>query len=139
MTRDEMHIARILFKNKVYESNMQAYEDLFVRIMQHDNPNFQPVKPQGRYGDRKNDGFDQKAGVFYQVYAPEDLRFKEDDAVEKLETDFKGVYSYWAGKGFTFNEFYYVVNDKYAGNYPTLINAIFQISTSQKIKSEVII
>ncbi len=67
MTRDEKYIARILFKNKVYECDKQAYEDLFVRIMQNDNVNFEPVKPQGQYGDRKNDGFDKVKGIYYQV------------------------------------------------------------------------
>ena len=39
MTREEKYIARLLFKNKVYESDKQAYEDFFVRVMQNANPN----------------------------------------------------------------------------------------------------
>lgn len=135
MTREELYLARILFKLKVYTYSKQAYEDFFVNILQQANPNFQPVKPQGRYGDRKNDGFDRNAGIYYQVYAPEDLRWNEDEAVDKLEKDFKGVHEYWSGNGFPFKEFYYVVNDKYHGNYPTLINAVHQISVSNNIKT----
>lgn len=136
MTREEIYIARLLFKNKVYESDKQAYEDFFVRVMQNANPNFQPVKPQGQYGDRKNDGFDKVNGKYYQVYAPEDLPSKEGDSIEKLNTDFNGLLNYWTGRGFTIKEFYYAVNDKYKGNYPTLIADIENIAIRNNIKSE---
>lgn len=136
MTRDEKHIARIIFKNKIYECDKQAYEDLFIRVMQNYSSDFEPVKPQGQYGDRKNDGFDKVKGIYYQVYAPEDLPSKEGDAVLKLNKDFKGLKEYWTGRGFVINEFYYVVNDKYKGNYPTLIADINSISTSNNIKVE---
>ena len=136
MTREEKYIARLLFKNRVYECDKQAYEDFFVRVMQNSNPDFQPVKPQGQYGDRKNDGFDKVAGKYYQVYAPEDLPSKEGDSIEKLNTDFNGLYKFWTGHGFQIKEFYYAVNDKYKGNYPTLIADIENISKRNKIKAE---
>lgn len=58
--------------------------------MQRHNRNFQQVKPQGQYGDRKNDGFDKTTGTYYQVYAPEDIKIKEKETIEKLVTDFSG-------------------------------------------------
>ncbi|WP_346854872.1 ABC-three component system protein [uncultured Draconibacterium sp.] len=136
MTRDEKYIARLLFKNRVYESDKQSYEDFFVRVMQNHNSNFDPVKPQGQYGDRKNDGFDKINGIYYQVYAPEDLPSKEGEAIIKLSKDFNGLKSYWEKRGFEIKEFYYVVNDKYKGNYPTLIADIHNISIDFKIKAE---
>ena len=138
MTRDEKYIARLLFKTKIYESDKQAYEDFFVRVMQNSNPNFQPVKAQGQYGDRKNDGFDKVTGKYYQVYAPEDLPSREGDAIEKLNTDFNGLREYWTGRGFTIKEFYYAVNDKYKGSYPTLIADIENIASRNKIKTELL-
>lgn len=136
MTRDEKYIARILFKNKVYAYDKQAYEDFFVRVMQNHNPNFEPVKPQGQYGDRKNDGFDKVKGRYYQVYAPEDLPSKEGYSIIKLKADLSGLQKYWTGRGFVINEFYYAVNDKYKGNYPTLIADLQNISADNNIKAE---
>ncbi|MBZ4231317.1 hypothetical protein LAN31_22090, partial [Mycobacterium tuberculosis] len=36
-------------------------------------PGFERVKPHGNIGDRGNDGWVCGVGVYYQVYAPEDL------------------------------------------------------------------
>ena len=95
MTREQTYVAHILFRNKVLESDGTAYETLFTKIMDLANPTFQQVKPQGPIGDRKNDGFDKSTGTYYQVYAPEDPKTKEQDAVNKLVNDFNGLYSYW--------------------------------------------
>ncbi len=81
--------ARLAFRLKVHSFDGQAFEDLFVQVMQYKNPNFRPVKPQGRFGDRKNDGFDQQRGAYYQVYAPEDLRKNPAAAVKKARQDFE--------------------------------------------------
>lgn len=119
MNREEKYIARVMFKLKVYESNGQAYEDLFVKVMQYNNPNFQSVKPQGQFGDRKNDGFDKTTGSYYQVYAPENLEKSQSTAIDKLNTDFDGLYKHW-NHLYPINEFFYVLNDKYKGTFPTL-------------------
>lgn len=70
---NEKYIARIMFKNKVYEYDAQAFESLFTLVMQKNNKNFEQVKPYGNIGDWKNDGFDKTLGVYYQVYSPEDI------------------------------------------------------------------
>lgn len=49
---DKMY-ARLQFKNKVYESQGQAFEDFFVLIMTKVYENFQPVRAYGRIGDKK--------------------------------------------------------------------------------------
>jgi hypothetical protein len=136
MTREEKYIARLIFKSKVYECDKQAYEDLFIRVMQNHDSHFEPVKAQGKYGDRKNDGFNKIKGIYYQVYAPEDLPSKEGESVHKLDIDFKGLKNYWTSRGFPINEFYYAVNDKYRGNYPTLIADIYNISSLNNIKAD---
>ena len=109
-----------MFKTKIHELDKQSFEDLFVHIMQNADPEFKAVKPQGSYGDRKNDGFNDKTGEYYQVYGPEDIKLKENDANDKLEEDFKGLHKYWTKNGFKIKQYYFVVNDKYKGIYPTL-------------------
>jgi hypothetical protein len=127
MNRDEKYIARLMFKLKVYESNGQAYEDLFVKIMQYDNNKFESIKPQGQFGDRKNDGFDKTIGKYYQVYAPEDLQKSQSNSIEKLNTDFDGLYKHW-NHLHKINEFFYVLNDKYKGTFPTLHEELSKLS-----------
>jgi hypothetical protein len=71
MTSQEKALAGILFKTKIYENEGQAFERLFTQIMNYAYPEFIQIKPQGRYGDRKNDGYTPSLGHYYQVYAPE--------------------------------------------------------------------
>jgi len=116
MNRNEKYIARIIFKNRVHESDGQGYEDLFSKVMYKNNKNFSKVKAYGNIGDMKNDGFDKTTGTYYQVFAPENVRKQKtiNDAVEKLETDFKGLIKHWEDVC-SINNFFYVVNDKYKG------------------------
>lgn len=130
MNIEEKYIARVLLKNKVYQSDNQSFEDLVVKVLQLQSTSFTPVKPQGRYGDRKNDGFDSETNTYYQVYGPEDLPKKETDAVNKLNEDFEGLKNYWSNNGFTIENFNYVVNDKYKGAYPELLKAIQSLKSS---------
>lgn len=118
MTQNEKLIATVLFRNRVFRSEGQAYEDLVSSVMCQAIPNFRQVKPQGRFGDKKNDGFDPTTGSYYQVYAPEDLATTKDKGVQKLKTDFQGLISYWNSIGMTVRSFRFVVNDKYRGVGP---------------------
>lgn len=45
--------ATLRFKNKIYESQGQTFEDFFVLIMTKVYENFQPVRAYGRIGDKK--------------------------------------------------------------------------------------
>ena len=107
MDQDSLFMARVLFQLEIHKSNGQKFEDFFSSVMGLSNPNFRQVKPQGRLGDRKNDGFDSTKGVYYQVYAPEEPKFKEEDALKKLKTDFKGLCPFWDSKC-KIIEFYFV-------------------------------
>lgn len=119
MTREQKFMAHLIFRNKISESDGSAFEALFTRIMTCANPSFQQVKPQGRIGDKKNDGFDQLSGTYYQVYAPEKLEIKEQNAINKLNEDFNGLYAYWKSIC-PIKKFIYVINDKYKGAFPSL-------------------
>ena len=104
-------LARQLLQNKILKAPGQVFEDIFTAIMNYAEADFRPIKPWGNIGDRKNDGYIKTKGIFYQVYAPEDIRKSYTDAINKLKTDFDGLKSYWN----PINEFYFVVNDKYKG------------------------
>ncbi|HVF47080.1 MAG TPA: hypothetical protein VNA17_05895 [Pyrinomonadaceae bacterium] len=132
MSPEEKQLARIMFKSKVLAANGQAYEDLFSAVMGIDNKDFVQVKPQGRIGDRKNDGYDRRIGKYYQVFAPEDPTAKVQNAVKKLKEDFDGLYTNW-NKVTPVTEFYFVFNDKYKGSFPTIEANLAVIKRSKKL------
>jgi len=111
MTTEEISLARIFFKNKILKSEGNAFEDLFTQIMYYAEPDFEQIKPWGNIGDRKNDGFIRSKGIYYQVYAPEDIDKNYPETIKKVERDFAGLLNYWEN----IKEYYFVLNDKYKG------------------------
>jgi hypothetical protein len=138
MTRDEKYVARLKFKTKIYETDKQAFEDLFTKLKQHEDNNFKQVKPQGRLGDGKCDGFNDSTGEYYQVYAPEDLTGKEDKANTKMDTAFSQLLEFWTNNNFKVNKFYFVVNDKYRNVYASTYANAKQIAINNNIVCEVL-
>ena len=128
MTPEQKHIARVLFKLKILTCDGQAYEDLFTQVMTASNVNFIQIKPQGSFGDRKNDGFDKTTGTYYQVYAPENLLTKENKTLDKLKEDFSGLFTNWNNQ-VPIQSFYYVLNDKFQGVYVSIVDALNQTQT----------
>ena len=126
MNQETIDILHLLFHNKLHELDGGAYEAFFTKIMSAYDGRFRQVKPQGRIGDRKNDGFIQEEGVYYQVYAPEDLRAKTSEALKKLKEDFDGLYEYWNSIS-PIKEFFFVVNDKYKGVGPQFYKEIAEV------------
>ena len=111
MKTEEKALARVFFENKIHKLNGSAFEDLFTQIMNYAEPEFEQIKAWGNIGDRKNDGFIRSKGMFFQVFAPEDINKSYPDAIIKLEKDFAGLIKQWN----PVNEFYFVVNDKFKG------------------------
>lgn len=124
MTKDERYIATLQFQNKVLKSSGNSYEELFTCVMQQSNPNFTPVKPQGSWGDKKNDGFDPTTGTYYQVYAPENLAATEKKAIDKLYEDFNGLKAFWPSVGYEIKHFFYVLNDRFNGIGPAILKNV---------------
>ncbi len=91
-------------------------------MLKHD-PTFISVKPMGREGDWKCDGFSQATGTVYQCYAPEDL--KESQSVKKIKEDFDGAKTQWGAKmrAWTF------VWSAYHALPPQTVNALQQLKT----------
>jgi len=114
LNREEKAQVRERFKLKIYESDGQAFETLFTKIMRYAEPDFQQIKPWGNIGDRKNDGYIKSKGIYFQVYAPENIQNNYPEIIKKLETDFAGLLKQW-NQSMPIKEFYFVVNDKYNG------------------------
>lgn len=115
MDDNQKYLAFLEIKAKILESNGQKFEDLFVSIMNGRNLGFRAVKAQGQYGDKKNDGFIDSNGEYFQVYAPENFTKSINNAIEKLRVDSQGLLKHWNN----IKKINYVINDKYQGLYPT--------------------
>lgn len=111
MNSQEKMLLRVMFKNKIYKYDGQAFEDLFTFVMNYAEKGFQSIKPWGNIGDRKNDGYVKQNATYYQVFAPEDIKKSYPNTVKKLHADFKGLIAQWS----LVNSFYFVINDKYKG------------------------
>lgn len=121
------------FKLVIHESDGQAFENLFTKIMKKSNKNFELVKAYGNVGDMKNDGFDKQTGTYYQVFGPEDSSKRKtiNDAVSKLRNDFEGLKKQWDSIC-PIKHFYFVVNDKYKGTPAPLIQEMIQLDNENK-------
>src|SRR5579864_3399995 len=70
------------------------FQDFFSSIMEHGYPaDFQRVKPYGKQGDKKCDGYHQSVKRVYQVYAPEKMNSAETNA--KIDEDYAGALEHW--------------------------------------------
>jgi len=138
MTKEEKYIARLMFKISIYEADKQAFEDLFTKIKQNEDSNFKQVKPQGRIGDGKCDGFNYATGEYYQVYAPEELTGNESTLLSKMDASIKGLIDFWEEKEFNVNKFYFVVKDNYKNVYALLYTNAKAIATKYGIECEIL-
>lgn len=124
MTKEERYISILQFRCRLLESSGNSFEELFTCVMQQSNPNFIQVKPQGQWGDKKNDGFDPTTGTFYQVYGPEALSSTEANAIVKLKEDFNGLKAFWPSAGYEVKHFFYVLNDRFKGVLPAILKNV---------------
>jgi len=139
MTKEERYIARIIFKNKIYAADKQAFEDLFTKVKQNEDNNFKQVKPQGRFGDGKCDGFNSITGEYYQVYAPEELSGNETTLLSKMNSSIDGLINFWEERNFNVNKFCYVVKDDYRAVYALLYTNLKKVSEKYGIECRILI
>ncbi|WP_430489367.1 hypothetical protein [Rossellomorea marisflavi] len=113
------------FKLKLFMSDGQVFEDLFCELMSVFNSDFRKVKAFGRQGDEKNDGFVPIKGEYYQCYGPEDISKESTEkyAIKKLKEDFAKLLEKWNGR-WEINSFSYVINDKYKGTPPSVLDEL---------------
>ena len=101
-------------------------------------PSFIPIKPNGRAGDRKNDGYIPELGIFFQVYAPEkpDSSRTPRAAALKATHDFEGLKDGWT-QPTPIREFRFAFNDKYRGTPHAIVDAVHGIATRHGIRATV--
>jgi len=61
MGLNQKQIARLMFLNRILKASGNELEAMSTQIMSAARFDFRQVKPQGTFGDRKNDGFEQTA------------------------------------------------------------------------------
>lgn len=95
MTKDEfaIHYHSLQFRLACHENKASAFQAFFEKVMQKHDPTFVSVKPSGKEGDWKCDGFSQGEGIVYQCYAPEQITHAK--AASKIKTDFDGARAKW--------------------------------------------
>ncbi|WP_373548988.1 ABC-three component system protein [Haliscomenobacter sp.] len=136
MNNAERYFAKILFRNKIYEYKGAEFQKFFVEIMGRANPHFRTIKPQGPLGDWKNDGYDDKVGVFYQVYAPEQPEeIDVPKTVKKLVESFEGIIEKWNHLTPVLR-FYFVFNDEFRYAYPEVEGALLELTQKHNIPCE---
>jgi hypothetical protein len=98
MTKAEFALSyhELKLEVELHRRSGRSFQDFFEQIMQKADPSFLMIKPMGREGDWKADGYSQKSATIYQCYAPE--KMKGPMAAKKIEEDFEGARSQWQGK-----------------------------------------
>ena len=98
MTREDFCLSyhEINFELELSRRVGRSFQDLFEQIMQKHDRSFVPVKPMGKAGDWKSDGFSLDSGTVYQCYAPEEMTGPE--AARKVVDDFDGAMKHWQEK-----------------------------------------
>lgn len=82
------------FKLAYLEKKGTEFQNFFAAIMETRYPgDFIRVRPWGKVGDRKNDGYLRSRRTLYQVYAPNELT--ANAALAKIDEDFMGALPYW--------------------------------------------
>ncbi len=81
------------FRLACHEKTGTEFQSFFEAIMEKADDSFIKVKPSGRAGDWKCDGYSVATAVLYQVYAPGAMKIK--DAADKIEEDFAGALEHW--------------------------------------------
>lgn len=85
------------FENAFLRLKGKAFEDLFSRIMGHAFPaDFQPVRPYGKRGDLKCDGYRSSDRAVFQCYAPSAMKLP--NLLAKMDEDFNGAVVHWGDR-----------------------------------------
>lgn len=90
----EQAFRELQFKTAYLEKKGNEFQDWFATIMEKRFPgDFIRVRPWGKVGDRKNDGYVRSTRSLFQVYAPNDMSATK--ALAKIDEDYNGALPYW--------------------------------------------
>lgn len=111
-----------------------SFQRFFNELMTYGVNGFCPVRQKL---DGGNDGFVQKTGTFYQVYAPESVNSASTKiAISKLADDFDKLAKNWHYIT-NLNEYIFVINEKFKGADSKLIERIIKLGTDRKINTKI--
>jgi hypothetical protein len=95
MTKEEFAFSHheVRLEVELYRRTGESFQDFFEQTMQKADPCFIMVKPMGKAGDWKADGYSVKTKTVYQCYAPEEMTGAK--AARKVKKDFAGARDRW--------------------------------------------
>lgn len=98
MTREEsvLHYHEKNMEIELFRRSGKSFQDFFEQIMQKADSAFLMVKPMGKEGDWKADGYSLATGTVYQCYAPEEMTGAK--TAKKITEDFEGAKDLWRDK-----------------------------------------
>ncbi len=114
----------LAFERDFLKKTGNSFQDFFCEIMEKCHPgDFQRIRPWGRAGDRKNDGYLSSARMLFQIYAPNELRLS--DTLAKINSDFYGALPYWEKY---FNSWVFTHNSR-QGLSPDVFKRLLELKT----------
>jgi hypothetical protein len=116
----------MVFRLACLERRGEAYQDLFAEIMERREVGFQRVRPWGKQGDRKNDGWSPSRRTLFQCYAPSSL--SASDLTIKLREDYDGAIDYWE----QYFDVWIFVHDDLRGMAPVVAKCIVELDAKSK-------
>lgn len=114
-----------ILKSKINVSFGYDFQYLFFEILKClYADNFIMPKPQGRYGDRKNDGYIPSEGKYFAIYGPETYDLNVAYTCQKMEDDLTGLLDNIKNGNWTYEvkSFVFVINTRYNKIVPVEIN-----------------
>jgi|JFJP01.1.fsa_nt_gi hypothetical protein len=94
---ENLAIYEMIFELRCRQRKGSEFQSFFEKIMFKLDPSFIAIKPSGKEGDWKCDGFSKNTGTVYQCYSPEDLSkgSTASKAAKKVKDDFEGAKIHW--------------------------------------------
>jgi hypothetical protein len=120
---------------RLSETDGDAFETLFQDIAGALwGTAFQATIPMGPHGDLKCDGFHYATGTLYQCYGPRYGRADVNEALEKIEEDFRGAKNHWQE---LLQKWCFVVG-LYRGKTPSqIVRKIAELSAELDVPAEI--
>ncbi|MFE5538856.1 ABC-three component system protein [Streptomyces sp. NPDC056492] len=122
-----MALYEMAFRDRYQESFEDEFQEFFSNIMEkvHPDGDFVRVRPWGKMGDRKNDGYLISQRTVFAVYAPR--KPTASGIRKKVRTDFAGCLPHWDEY---LDRWVFVHNDR-EGLGPDALKAIMEINKAQ--------
>jgi len=114
------------FELRFLKARGADFQNLFESIMEKRYPgDFIPVRPWGKAGDRKNDGYLRSKRMLFQCYGPDEMTASA--CVAKIDEDFSGALPYWSEH---FDTWVFVHNTRSVG--PDVAKKLLDLSAAHE-------